>query len=88
MGKYRHFGLLYNDLAESLEIPKACDQFDDLSKPGLLTRLQKVLSGQRVLADETEEKSEARNVLFELVLAARTGNSPCDFRSAYKPANR
>ena len=63
--------LLYNDLEESHEILEACDQFDDLTKPGLLTRLEKVFSGQRVLGDETSEKAEARNVLFELVVAAR-----------------
>jgi len=63
--------LLYNDLQESQKILEACDQFDDLTKPGLLTRLEKVFSGQRVLADETSEKAEARNVLFELVVAAR-----------------
>jgi ribosomal silencing factor RsfS len=63
--------IFYNDLEESQEILEACDQFDDLTKPGLLNRLEKILSGQRLLADETLAKAEARNVLFELVVAAR-----------------
>jgi hypothetical protein len=60
-----------NGLEESQEILEACDQFSDLTKPGLQDRLEKVLSGQRELAKESLVKAEARNVLFELVMAAR-----------------
>jgi hypothetical protein len=62
---------LLNDLEESQEILEACDQFSELSKAGLRDRLEKVLSGQRELAKESLAKAEARNVLFELVMAAR-----------------
>lgn len=65
------FETLLNDLEESQEILEACDQFSDLSKPGLRDRLEKVLSGQRELVKESLAKAEARNVLFELVMAAR-----------------
>ena len=60
-----------NDLEESQEILEACEQFGDLTKPGLRDRLEKVLSGQRELAKESLAKAEARSVLFELVMAAR-----------------
>ena len=66
-----NFETLCNDLEESQEILEACDQFSDLTKPGLRDRLEKVLSGQRELAKESLAKAEARNVLFELVMAAR-----------------
>jgi hypothetical protein len=69
------FETLLNDLEESQEILEACDQFSDLSKPGLRDRLEKVLSGQRELAKESLAKAEARNVLFELVMAARIGRA-------------
>jgi hypothetical protein len=62
---------LLNDLEESQEILEASDQFSNLNKPGLRDRLEKVLSGQRELAKESLAKAEARNVLFELVMAAR-----------------
>jgi hypothetical protein len=64
-------GLLYNDLEESQEVLEACDQFYDLGKPGLLARLEKILSGPRELAKETSDKGKARNTLFELVVAGR-----------------
>jgi hypothetical protein len=63
--------LLYNDLEDADEILEACDQFDNLSRPGLLDRLEKILSGPRVLAEETPNSGRPRNTLFELVLAAR-----------------
>ena len=66
-----NFETLLNDLEESQEILEACDQFSDLGKPGLRDRIEKMLSGQRELARETLAKGGARNVLFELVMAAR-----------------
>jgi hypothetical protein len=58
-----------NDLHESQEIIEACDEFPDLTQPGLRDRIEKVLKGTRELEKETPEKGEPRNYLFELVMA-------------------
>jgi hypothetical protein len=58
-----------NDLHESQELIEACDEFPDLTQPGLRVRIEKALEGNRELAKETPEKGEPRNYLFELVMA-------------------
>jgi hypothetical protein len=64
------FPTFLNDFHESNEILEACDQFQDLNTPGLRARLQKVLSGSEELEQETPNRGEPRNVLFELVMAS------------------
>jgi hypothetical protein len=64
------FPTFLNDFHESNEILEACDEFQDLSTPGLRQRLEKVLSGTEELEQETASGGEPRNILFELVMAA------------------
>jgi hypothetical protein len=63
------FPTFANDLHESQEFIEACDEFPDLTQPGLRDRIEKVLKGARELEKETPERGEARNYLFELVMA-------------------
>jgi hypothetical protein len=63
------FATFANDLHESQEFIEACDEFPDLTQPGLRDRIVKVLKGVRELEKETPEKGEPRNYLFELVMA-------------------
>jgi hypothetical protein len=63
------FPAFANDLHESQELIEACDEFPDLTQPGLRDRIEKVLKGTRELEKETPEKGEPRNYLFELVMA-------------------
>src|SRR5215468_2066544 len=70
LAKKLPFPTSLNDLHESQEVIEACDEFPDLTQPGLRDRLEKVLGGTRELEKETPEKSEPRNYLFELVMAA------------------
>ena len=64
------FPKFLNGFHESNEILEACDQFPDLSAPGLRNRLKRVLSGPEILADEEAVSGGPRNYLFELVMAS------------------
>ena len=64
------FPTFLNDFHESNEILEACDGFPDLNTPGLRDRLEKVLSGTEELKQETPDSGDARNYLFELVIAS------------------
>jgi len=63
------FSRFLNDLHETNEILKDCDEFPDLSAPGLRDRLQVAIKGNVELEKETPEKGHSRNFLFELVMA-------------------
>ena len=64
------FPTFLNDFHESNEILEACDEFSDLTTPGLRDRLERVLSGRGELREETPDTGGPRNLLFELVMAA------------------
>ena len=60
---------LWNDVHEVYSLRHACDGFDDFNEPELKRRLQKVIGGHPDIEIEGE-KTEARDILFELIIAS------------------